>query len=119
MEFFPASIASGDLAVATLKLSDPLDNPFSRLFVHPLWILWLQLFVPLLAFATFCDALAVVLQERWRRAYILSQQQQQRSDEPALIGWTVRRRWGGAVYHKSLRKSYHKMLRCIHNYQIC
>ena len=89
MEFFPASIASGDLAVATLKLSDPLDNPFSRLFVHPLWILWLQLFVPLLAFATFCDALAVVLQERWRRTDLIARQRR-RLDEPALIGWTVR-----------------------------
>ena len=86
-DFFPASIESGDLVVATVKLSDPLDNPFVRSFVHPLWSLWLRCFVPLLAFATFCDALAVVVQERWRRAYIL---EQRRSDEPALIGWTVR-----------------------------
>ena len=86
-DFFPASIESGDLAVATVKLSDPLDNPFVRSFVHPLWSLWLRCFVPLLAFATFCDALAVVVQERWRRAYIV---EQRRSDEPALIGWTVR-----------------------------
>ena len=95
-DFFSASIESGDLAVATVKLSDPLDNPFVRSFRHPLWTLWLRSFVPLLAFATFCDALAVVVQERWRRAHILEQRRHsstrsaRRFDEPALIGWTVR-----------------------------
>ena len=45
-DFFSASIESGDLAVATVKLSDPLDNPFVRSFRHPLWTLWLRSFVP-------------------------------------------------------------------------
>ena len=97
-DFFEQSIASGELTVATLMLSDPLDNSFARSFVHPLWILWLQIFVPIFAFATFCDALAVVTQEHWRRADILARDRH-RLDEPALIGWTVR----GPAYHAPTR----------------